>query len=161
AIRPFRASPMSDAAIIVLSVAGISIALAVLTIVLTLRSDFQAWMRRVLRIGPIELGPPPGQQQQAAAAAERAQPQLPLPAPIPRMPGLEPWQEVIELRIDQQNLRNSPQLVDQLKFALAQNIRLNDFHVAARYIWGTQIAALNHLNAAPNGLTIADLQPLF
>jgi hypothetical protein len=77
------------------------------------------------------------------------------------MPGLAPWQQVIEQRIDQLNLRNSPHLIEQLKFTLALAVRFNDFHVTARYIFGSQMAALHHLNAAPNGLTVADLRQFF
>ena len=44
---------------------------------------------------------------------------------------------------------------------LAMSKRLVDFHVTARIVFGTQIAALKHMLGTPAGLTLDDLRPLF
>ena len=138
-------------------------ATAVIIVVVFLKTELRDWMRRVRGIGPrgIELGPPPGQQQQVAAAERAQEPALATTPAIPPLLGLAFWQQEVEIAINRQNLRNSPQLVDQLKHAVALAVRANDFHLTLRLIFGTQMAALTLLNTNANGLTLEDFRHLF
>jgi hypothetical protein len=153
---------MGDAVLYIFIGALIIASVAVITFSLTFRNEIRDWMRRTTGIGPDGLAlTPPERQQAVTAAAERVQQQaLAAPAIVPD-PSLEHWARQVREAVDHSGLRGTPELIPQLEHAMAIGSRLIDFHVAARNIFGTQVAVLRNLEAAHFGLTLDDLRPTF
>jgi hypothetical protein len=153
---------MGDTAIILLSIAIISGAIFAGFFCSLFQDDVRAWMRRTIGIGPrgLELNPP-DQQQARVNALERVQQQALTAPAAPPNPGLEHWQAQVQRAINNSGHRGTPALVPDLENTLAIAARLIDFHITARWIFGTQIAALRALEAAPAGCSLDDLRPTF
>jgi hypothetical protein len=152
---------MGDALVYLVCIAIILGSAAIFAFVFFLREDLKAWMQRTRGLGPrgLELGPP-DQQQVRAEAAERGQQAQLMPPPATPDPGLAHWQEQVRAAVASSGLAG-PQLINQLEYTLSLAARMIDFHIAARWIFGTQIAALRQLSVAPRGCSLDDLRPLF
>lgn len=150
---------MSEPAIALICLAVIAASVAITVIVL--KNDFGRFLSRMIRVGPdgIDLTPPDQQQARVEAARVRQQ-ELAPPAAAPN-PAFEHWHRQLQEAIDRSGHRGSPALVPELENTIVVAARLIDFHVTARWIFGTQIAALRALDAAPDGASLDGLEPIF
>lgn len=135
------------------------IVFCVLLFSLIFRAEVRDWMRRTTKAGPVEFAPTPSQQQ-AAATAHRGSDKALVTAEPPD-PSVALWHSDVEEAVRATNIANKDDLIAQLKSALAMTRRAVDFNIAARLIFGTQIAVLRNLTASADGLTLEDLRPIY
>jgi hypothetical protein len=149
---------MEGAASIILIPAAV-IVVCVLIFSLFFKAEVTDWMRRTTKAGPVEFAPA-STQQQAAAAEHGSDKPLITEAP-PSDPSLAPWQADVEEAVRRENTQDKDELIGKLIISVALARRASDFNVAARLIFGSQIAALRTLASSPDGLTLEDLRPIY